>query len=187
MKEVQKKKWRCTVCGEIVESVLPPAACPTCKAPAEKFVLVEEDDLTWAAEHVVGVAKDVPEEIKEGLRANFNGECSEVGMYLAMSRVAAREGYPEIAMYWEKAAFEEAEHAAKFAELLGEVLTDSTKKNLEMRVAAENGATAGKTELAKQAKALNLDAIHDTVHEMARDEARHGKAFAGLLKRYFGK
>ena len=179
------KKWKCTICGEIVESETRPEACPLCKAPGEKFVELKEEEMTWAAEHVVGVASDVPEEIKEGLRANFNGECTEVGMYLAMARVAAREGYPEIAMYWEKAAFEEAEHAAKFAELLGEVVCDSTKKNLEVRVAAENGATEGKTELAKKAKALNLDAIHDTVHEMARDEARHGKAFAGLLKRYF--
>ena len=145
------------------------------------------EEKVYAAEHVVGVAKDVPEEIKAGLRENFQGECSEVGMYLAMARVAHREGYPEIGLYWEKAAYEEAEHAAKFAELLGEVLTDSTEKNLQMRVDAENGATAGKTELAKKAKALNLDAIHDTVHEMARDEARHGKAFEGLLKRYFGK
>jgi rubrerythrin len=143
--------------------------------------------MTWAAEHVVGVAQGVPQDIIDDLRANFQGECSEVGMYLAMGRVAAREGYPEIAEYWKTAAFEEAEHAAKFAELLGEVLTDSTEKNLKMRVEAENGATAGKTDLAKRAKALNLDAIHDTVHEMARDEARHGKAFAGLLKRYFGK
>ncbi len=181
------KKWRCTVCGEIVESPVRPDKCPLCKAPGEKFVEVVEDELSWAAEHVVGVAKDVPAEIKEGLRANFNGECCEVGMYLAMSRVAAREGYPEIAEYWKTAAFEEAEHAAKFAELLGEVLTDSTEENLKMRVAAENGATAGKTELAKMAKAAGLDAIHDTVHEMARDEARHGKAFAGILKRYFGK
>ena len=179
------KKWKCLICGEIVESETAPVACPVCKAPAEKFVELKDEELTWAAEHVVGVAKDVPEEIKEGLRANFNGECTEVGMYLAMARVAAREGYPEVALYWEKAAYEEAEHAAKFAELLGEVVTDSTKKNLEMRVAAENGATAGKTELAKKAKALNLDAIHDTVHEMARDEARHGKALKGLLERYF--
>ena len=141
--------------------------------------------MTWAAEHVLGVASDVSEEIKEGLRANFTGECTEVGMYLAMARVAFREGYPEVGLYYEKAAYEEAEHAAKFAELLGEVVTPSTKKNLELRVEAENGATAGKTELAKMAKAQNLDAIHDTVHEMARDEARHGKAFAGLLKRYF--
>ena len=141
---------------------------------------------TWAAEHVVGVAKGVDERIIMGLRENFNGECCEVGMYLAMARVAHREGYPEIGLYWEKAAYEEAEHAAKFAELLGEVVTDSTKKNLEMRVDAENGATLGKFELAKHAKELGLDAIHDTVHEMARDEARHGKAFAGLLKRYFG-
>ena len=181
------KKWRCTICGEIVESDVRPDKCPLCKAPGEKFEELKDEELSWAAEHVLGIAKDAPEEIKEGLRSNFQGECSEVGMYLAMARVAAREGYPEIALYWEKAAFEEAEHAAKFAELLGEVLTDSTEKNLKMRVDAENGATLGKTELAKKAKALNLDAIHDTVHEMARDEARHGKAFAGLLKRYFGK
>ena len=181
------KKWKCLICGEIVESETAPVACPTCKAPAEKFVELKEEDLTWAAEHVVGIAKDVPEEIKEGLRANFNGECTEVGMYLAMARVAHREGYPEIGMYWEKAGLEEAEHAAKFAELLGEVVTDSTKKNLEMRVEAENGATAGKTALAKLAKEQGLDAIHDTVHEMARDEARHGKALKGLLDRYFGK
>ncbi len=179
------RKWKCPFCGEIIESETRPEKCPLCKVAGEKLIEITENELSWAAEHVVGIAKDVPEEIKEGLRANFNGECSEVGMYLAMSRVAAREGYPEIAMYWEKAAFEEAEHAAKFAELLGEVVTDSTKKNLEMRVAAENGATEGKTQLAKLAKENNLDAIHDTVHEMARDEARHGKAFAGLLKRYF--
>ena len=180
------KKWVCSVCGYVFEGEQPPAQCPVCKVPAEKFVLQGEEK-TWAAEHVVGVAKGVPQEIIDGLRANFEGECSEVGMYLAMARVAHREGYPEIGLYWEKAAYEEAEHAAKFAELLGEVVTDSTKKNLEMRVDAENGATAGKVELAKKAKALNLDAIHDTVHEMARDEARHGKAFEGLLKRYFGK
>ena len=181
------KKFRCKVCGEIIESENYPEQCPRCKVKGdEKFEEVVDNKMTWAAEHVVGVAKGAPDAIIEGLRANFEGECSEVGMYLAMARVAAREGYPEIAMYWEKAAFEEAEHAAKFAELLGECLTDSTKKNLEMRVAAENGATAGKFELAKMAKELNLDAIHDTVHEMARDEARHGKAFAGLLARYFG-
>lgn len=179
------KKWRCTVCGEIVESDVRPDKCPLCKAPGEKFEEVKEENVTWAAEHVVGVAKDAPEDVKEGLRANFNGECTEVGMYLAMARVAAREGYPEIALYWEKAAFEEAEHAAKFAELLGECVSTSTKENLTVRVAAENGATAGKFALAKRAKELNLDAIHDTVHEMARDEARHGKAFEGLLKRYF--
>ena len=179
------KKYVCMVCGYVYEGTEAPAQCPQCKAPKEKFV-EQKDEVVWAAEHVVGVAKGVPEDIIEDLRSNFNGECSEVGMYLAMARVAHREGYPEIGLYWEKAAFEEAEHAAKFAELLGEVVTDSTKKNLEMRVEAENGATAGKTDLAKRAKALNLDAIHDTVHEMARDEARHGKAFAGLLKRYFG-
>ena len=181
------KKWKCLICGEIVESETRPEQCPLCKAPGEKFVEITDTELTWAAEHVIGIAKDVPEEIKEGLRANFNGECTEVGMYLAMSRAAAREGYPEIAEYWKTAAFEEAEHAAKFAELLGEVVSESTKQNLTVRVAAENGATAGKFELAKQAKALNLDAIHDTVHEMAKDEARHGKAFKGLLDRYFGK
>ncbi len=181
------KKWRCTVCGEIVTGENPPEKCPLCKQPAEKFVEVIEDTLTWAAEHVVGVAKGAPAEIIEGLRANFEGECTEVGMYLAMSRVAAREGYPEIALYWKEAALEEAEHAAKFAELLGECVSTSTEENLRVRVAAENGATAGKFELAKMAKQLNLDAIHDTVHEMARDEARHGKAFAGLLERYFGK
>lgn len=147
----------------------------------------EGGEMAWAAEHIVGVAQGVSEEILQGLRDNFNGECSEVGMYLAMARVAHREGYPEIGLYWEKAAYEEAEHAAKFAELLGEVVTDSTKKNLEMRVAAENGATQGKTDLARLAKEQGLDAIHDTVHEMARDEARHGRAFAGLLKRYFGE
>ena len=179
------KKFVCSVCGYVYEGEAAPEFCPICKAPASKFV-EQSDERSWAAEHVVGVAKDVPEEILEGLRANFTGECSEVGMYLAMARVAHREGYPEIGLYWEKAAYEEAEHAAKFAELLGEVVTDSTKKNLEMRVEAENGATAGKTDLAKRAKAAGLDAIHDTVHEMARDEARHGKAFAGLLKRYFG-
>ena len=181
------KKWRCTVCGEIVESETRPEKCPLCKAPGEKFVEVVEEEMTWATEHVIGIAKDAPEEIKEGLRANFNGECTEVGMYLAMSRAAAREGYPEIAEYWKTAAFEEAEHAAKFAELLGEVVSPSTAENLRVRVEAENGATAGKFELAKKAKALNLDAIHDTVHEMAKDEARHGRAFKGLLERYFNK
>ena len=179
------KKWRCTVCGEIVTGENPPERCPLCKQPAEKFVEVVEEEMSWAAEHVVGVAKGAPEEIIEGLRANFEGECTEVGMYLAMSRVAAREGYPEIALYWKEAALEEAEHAAKFAELLGECVSTSTEENLRVRVAAENGATSGKFELAKMAKQLNLDAIHDTVHEMARDEARHGRAFQGLLERYF--
>jgi len=183
------KKWRCMICGEIVESDVRPDKCPLCKAPGEKFEEIKDENMTWAAEHVIGVGKapEVPEEIIEGLRANFQGECTEVGMYLAMARAAAREGYPEIALYWEKAAYEEAEHASKFAELLGECVSASTKENLEARVAAENGATAGKFELAKMAKQHNLDAIHDTVHEMARDEARHGKAFAGLLERYFGK
>ena len=179
------KKFVCKVCGYVYEGEAAPEKCPQCGAPASKFT-EQSGDMTWAAEHVVGVAEGVSEDILADLRANFNGECSEVGMYLAMARVAFREGYPEIGLYWEKAAYEEAEHAAKFAELLGEVVTDSTKKNLEMRVEAENGATAGKTDLAKRAKAAGLDAIHDTVHEMARDEARHGRAFKGLLERYFG-
>ena len=189
-------KYVCSVCGYIHEGDNPPEECPICHAGSDKFKAVE-GELTLAAEHEFGVyAKtvknnpDISEEDKkyifDQLKANFQGECSEVGMYLAMARVAHREGYPEIGLYYEKAAYEEAEHAAKFAELLGEVVTDSTKKNLELRVEAENGATAGKTDLAKRAKAANLDAIHDTVHEMARDEARHGKAFEGLLKRYFG-
>ena len=180
------KKYVCTVCGYIAEGTIP-EQCPVCKAPASAFV--EKTGNTYVTEHVVGIGKaeGVPQEIVDGLRANFEGECSEVGMYLAMARVAHREGYPEIGMYWEKAGLEEAEHAAKFAELLGEVVTDSTQKNLQMRVDAENGATADKFELAKLAKKYNLDAIHDTVHEMARDEARHGKAFEGLLKRYFNK
>ena len=178
-------KWVCNVCGYVYEGENAPEVCPICKASADKFTK-QAEGMSWAAEHVVGVAKGASEDILADLRANFEGECSEVGMYLAMARVAHREGYPEIGLYWEKAAYEEAEHAAKFAELLGEVVTDSTKKNLEMRVAAENGATAGKFDLAKRAKAANLDAIHDTVHEMARDEARHGKAFQGLLERYFG-
>ena len=180
------KKWKCKICGEIVESETAPEACPLCKAPAEKFEeVVETGEMTWACEHEVGITAGVPQEIIDGLRANFQGECTEVGMYLAMARVAHREGYPEIGLYWEKAAYEEAEHAAKFAEMLGEVVTPCTKTNLELRVAAENGATAGKFELAKMAKQNNLDAIHDTVHEMAKDEARHGKAFQGLLNRYF--
>ena len=178
-------KYVCSVCGYVYEGDQAPEKCPQCGVGADKVIL-QRDDKTSAAEHVVGVAKGAPEDIMADLRANFNGECSEVGMYLAMARVAHREGYPEIGLYWEKAAYEEAEHAAKFAELLGEVVTDSTKKNLEMRVEAEHGATAGKFDLAKRAKALDLDAIHDTVHEMAKDEARHGKAFEGLLKRYFG-
>lgn len=188
------KKWVCPVCGYVHEGDTPPEFCPQCKVPGSRFT-EQKGEMTWTAEHVVGVGKqfgaDVPDSVQQeiltGLRANFEGECTEVGMYLAMARVAHREGYPEIGLYWEKAAFEEAEHAAKFAELLGEHVTTSTEKNLQLRVEAENGATAGKFALAKLAKQYNLDAIHDTVHEMARDEARHGKAFAGLLQRYFGK
>ena len=188
------KKYVCPVCGYVHEGDLPEGfKCPVCGVDGSKFKLME-DNAGLAAEHVFGIGAQldgVPEEDKqfilEQLKANFTGECSEVGMYLCMARIAHREGYPEIGLYWEKAAYEEAEHAAKFAELLGEVITDSTEKNLQMRVDAENGATLGKFELAKLAKKYNLDAIHDTVHEMARDEARHGKAFEGLLKRYFGK
>ena len=180
------KTWVCSVCGYVFEGEAAPAQCPVCKASSDKFV-EQSGELTWAAEHVIGIAKDVPEDIKKDLRANFEGECCEVGMYLAMSRAAYREGYPEVGAYYRQAAFEEADHASRFAELLGEVVSASTKENLEARVKAENGATAGKVDLAKRAKALDLDAIHDTVHEMARDEARHGKAFYGLLKRYFNK
>ena len=180
------KKFVCAVCGYVFEGEAAPAKCPQCGAPASKFN-EQSGSLTWACEHVVGVAEGAPEEILEGLRMNFTGECTEVGMYLAMARQADREGYPEVAAIYTKAAFEEAEHAAKFAELLGEVVTNSTKKNLQLRVDAENGATAGKLELAKKAKELGLDAIHDTVHEMAKDEARHACAFNGVLNRYFGK
>ena len=179
----------CPVCGYVHTGDSAPEKCPQCGVPGEKFIVKESSEkLVFACEHEVGVAKAVTDtEIIEGLRANFAGECTEVGMYLAMARVAHREGYPEIGLYWEKAAYEEAEHAAKFAELLGEVVSASTKENLEKRVEAEHGATQGKFDLAKRAKELGLDAIHDTVHEMARDEARHGKAFEGLLNRYFGK
>lgn len=178
-------KFVCNVCGYVYEGDQAPESCPVCKAPAEKFSAME-GDRTWAAEHVVGVAQGVSEDILADLRANFEGECSEVGMYLAMARVAHREGYPEIGLYWEKAAYEEAEHAAKFAELLGDCVWD-TKTNLEKRMMAEAGANADKMRIAANAKKANLDAIHDTVHEMAKDEARHGRGFAGLFKRYFGK
>lgn len=172
------------VCGYVHTGDRPPEVCPTCKAPASKFK--EQDSGGFACEHVVGEARDVPEDIKKDLVANFNGECCEVGMYLAMSRQAIREGYPEIGAFYHQAALEEAEHAAKFAELLGEVVHADTKKNLQLRAEAETGACAGKLDLAKRAKAANLDAVHDTVHEMAKDEARHGAGFKGLLKRYFG-
>lgn len=180
------KKFICSVCGYVHEGDSAPEKCPQCGAPASKFNEQKENELNWAAEHVVGVAKGADPEIIEGLKMNFTGECTEVGMYLAMSRQAEREGYPEVADAFKRYAFEEAEHAAKFAELLGEVLTPCTKTNLELRTAAENGACAGKMEIAKKAKELGLDAIHDTVHEMAKDEARHGQGFQGLLKRYFG-
>ena len=178
------KKWVCLVCGYVHTGDQPPEACPQCKAPASKFS-EQKAGGAFAAEHTVGIAKGVDADIIKDLQANFNGECCEVGMYLAMARVAFREGYPEIGLYWEKAAYEEAEHAAKFAELLGEVITDSTKKNLELRIEAEHVACAGKTDIAKRAKEKGLDAIHDTVHEMARDEARHCAAFKGFLARYF--
>lgn len=178
------KKFVCSICGYVHEGECPPDKCPQCGAPASKFT-EQAGDLIFADEHRIGVAKGVEESIVEDLRQNFMGECTEVGMYLAMSRQADREGYPEVAEAYKRIAYEEAEHAAKFAELLGEVVDESTKKNLEMRVAAEHGATAGKKDLATRAKAANLDAIHDTVHEMCKDEARHGKAFKGLLDRYF--
>ncbi|MBF8984392.1 NADH peroxidase [Lutibacter sp. B2] len=181
------KKFICKVCGYVHEGEGAPDVCPQCKAPKAQFILQSDEELTWADEHFVGIAKDVDPEIVEGLRQNFLGECTEVGMYLAMSRQADREGHPEVAEAYKRIAFEEAEHAAKFAELLGEVITDSTEKNLQMRVDAEHGACIGKKELATKAKQLNLDAIHDTVHEMCKDEARHGMAFQGLLKRYFNK
>lgn len=177
------KKFVCSVCGYIAEGSAPDV-CPICKAPASKFV-EQTGEMTWADGHVIGVAKGVDPRIVEGLQMNFEAECTEVGMYLAMSRQADREGYPEVAEAYKRIAFEEAEHAAKFAELLGEVVDNSTKVNLEKRVAAEYGACQGKKDLATLAKQLNLDAVHDTVHEMCKDEARHGKAFKGLLERYF--
>ncbi len=180
------KKWICTVCGYMHEGETPIDECPICKAPASKFN-EQTGDMAFADEHVIGVAQGVDEEIIAGLKANFEGECTEVGMYLAMSRQADREGYPEVAEAYKRIAFEEAEHAAKFAELLGDVVKADTKANLEARVAAEHGACQGKKDLATRAKQLNLDAIHDTVHEMCKDEARHGQAFAGLLNRYFKK
>ncbi len=180
------KKFKCNVCGYVAEGTEAPEFCPVCKAQKETFVDMK-GELVWADEHRIGVAKGVDEDIVNDLRANFTGECTEVGMYLAMSRQADREGYPEVAEAYKRIAFEEAEHAAKFAELLGEVVVADTKTNLKMRVDAEYGATEGKLDLAKRAKAKNLDAIHDTVHEMCKDEARHGKAFKGLLERYFGK
>ncbi|MCL2555699.1 MAG: NADH peroxidase [Firmicutes bacterium] len=180
------KKFSCTICGFMHEGKTVPDKCPTCKVGVDKFVEVKEGSLNFADEHRIGVAKGIDPWIVEGLRANFVGECTEVGMYLAMSRQADREGYPEVAEAYKRIAFEEAEHAAKFAELLGEVVDISTKKNLEARVMAEQGATQGKFDIAKKAKELGLDAIHDTVHEMAKDEARHGRAFNGLLQRHFG-
>lgn len=180
------KKFVCTVCGYVHEGPEPPEHCPVCKKPSEFFKEMEETNgMAWADEHTIGVAKDVDPEILEGLRANFTGECTEVGMYLAMSRQADREGYPEIAEAYKRIAFEEADHAARFAELLGEVVVADTKANLKARVEAEHGACQGKKDIATKAKQLNYDAIHDTVHEMCKDEARHGMAFAGLLKRYF--
>lgn len=179
-------KFICSVCGYVYEGDEAPEKCPQCGVPASKFNKVEETELNWVTEHKVGIGKNIDAEVAQGLKDHFQGECTEVGMYLAMSRQADREGYPEIAEAYKRIAFEEAEHAAKFAEMLGEVVTDSTKKNLQMRVDAECGACEAKQNIASRAKSLNYDAIHDTVHEMAKDEARHGKAFKGLLDRYFG-
>jgi len=181
------KQFICSICGYVHTGETAPEKCPQCSAPASKFSEKKEGALNFADGHVIGVAKDVDAEIVEGLRLNFTGECTEVGMYLAMSRQADREGFPEIAEAYKRIAFEEAEHAAKFAELLGEVVMPNTKENLKVRIAAEFGACEGKKKIATKAKQLNLDAIHDTVHEMCKDEARHGQAFAGLLKRYFGE
>lgn len=177
-------KWVCQVCGYVHEGDEPPAECPVCHAPAGKFK-EQSGDVHWDSEHVIGVAKDAPEEIREQLKSEFMGECTEVGMYLAMSRQAIREGYPEVGAFYRQAALEEADHASRYAEMLGEVVSASTKENLKVRAEAENGATNGKTALAKKCKELNLDALHDSIHEMARDEARHGMGFYGLLKRYF--
>ena len=179
------KKFVCSVCGYVYEGTEPPEFCPQCKAPREKFKEQGGDGYSFACEHEIGVAQGVDKEVYDGLVANFNGECMEVGMYIAMARQADREGYPEIAAAFKKYALEEADHASRFAELLGEVVTTSTKRNLELRAEAESGATAGKLAIAKRAKELNYDAIHDTVHEMAKDEARHGRGFIGLLNRYF--
>ena len=185
-------KWICPVCGYVHEGEEPPERCPQCKVPGSKFKKMEENAaLQFVTEHVIGIAKDIPDTedgkfVLQGLKDHFNGECSEVGMYLAMSRQADREGYPEIAEAFKRYAFEEADHASRFAELLGEVVWD-TKTNLEKRMAAEAGACEDKTRIAKLAKAQGLDAIHDTVHEMARDEARHGQGFTGLYNRFFKK
>jgi len=178
------KKFVCSVCGYVFEGEEAPAFCPQCKAPKEKFH-EQVESAFFACEHEIGIAKGVDKEVYEGLVANFNGECMEVGMYIAMARQADREGYPEVAAAFKKYALEESDHASRFAEMLGEVLTNSTKKNLELRAEAEAGACAGKLAIAKRAKELNYDAIHDTVHEMAKDEARHGAGFKGLLARYF--
>jgi rubrerythrin len=180
-------KYICTVCGYVHEGPYPPESCPQCKAPASKFIEATDAPQDYAAEHVIGIAKDVDARVIEGLHMNFNGECIEVGMYFAMSRAADRQGYPEVAEAYKRIAFEEADHASRFAELLGEVVDADSRVNLQVRIEAEHGATQGKTELAKLAKELGYDAIHDTVHEMARDEARHGRAFKGLLDRYFAK
>jgi rubrerythrin len=181
-------KFVCNICGYVYEGDAAPAVCPQCGASAEKFTeqAAGGGKLEFADEHKIGVAQGLDAEVVEGLRMNFTGECTEVGMYLAMSRQADREGYPEIAEAYKRYAFEEADHASRFAELLGEVVNADTKKNLELRIAAEHGATAGKKAIATRAKELGYDAIHDTVHEMAKDEARHGRGFEGLLARYFG-
>lgn len=182
-----KKRFRCMVCGYVYEGENPPEQCPICKAPASKFEEIKDNgDIVFADGHSIGVAKGCDKEIWDGLNAHFNGECCEVGMYLAMSRQADREGYPEIAEAYKRIAYEEADHASKFAELIGDVVTADTKKNLKMRMDAEAGACADKKRIATKAKQLNLDAIHDTVHEMCKDEARHGQVFEGLYKRFFG-
>lgn len=181
------KKFVCSVCGYVhVGNEIPTEVCPICKAAPDQFIEQTEGKLVWGDQHIIGIAKEADKEIIDGLRMNFVAECTEVGMYIAMSRQADREGYPEVAEAYKRIAFEEAEHAARFAEMLGEVVESCTKTNLELRVAAEHGANAGKKVLAQMAADLNYEAIHDTVHEMCKDEARHGQAFQGLLERYFG-
>ena len=179
-------KYKCLVCGQIFE--VPEGEepqCPVCKVKGERLVPYKEEEMTWPSEHAIGIAQGIDETLRQDLRNHFNGECSEVGMYLAMARQALREGYPEVAVVLEQIAKEESEHAARFGEMLGELVSTSTKENLSKMLNGENGACHGKTDMAKRAKAMNLDAIHDSVHEMARDEARHGKALEALLKRYF--
>jgi rubrerythrin len=179
------KEWICSECCSVHTGENAPDICPTCGEPGDKYIPKDDDTIIWCDEHFIGSAQNVDPIVLEGLRANFKGECTEVGMYLAMSRQADREGYPEVAEAYKRIAWEEAEHAGKFAELLGECVTANTRENLKARIEAEFGACQGKKDLAVKAKQLNYDAVHDVLHEMCKDEARHGQIFCGLLKRYF--